>query len=902
MRLAPGTRVGPYEILAPLGAGGMGEVYRARDSRLARDVALKALPARVAEDPKALARFEREAQAIAALSHPNILAIFDYGHTEGVAYAVTELLEGESLRERLKAGPLAARKAAEYAAQVAHGLAAAHEKGIVHRDLKPENLFLTRDGWVKVLDFGLARVSEAGPLGSDTGSPTEVQRTEPGTVVGTVVYMSPEQVRGKVVDHRSDIFSLGSVLQELATGQRAFQRETAAETMAAILKEDPLDAPERLSRSGRLDPGLERIVRHCLEKGPEERFQSARDLAFALEALTGGSHVTGEAAFRISGARSLRRVRRLGRLVAAVLAALGLVGLGVWIGGRARAPSAADVRQPGFTRLTFQTGDISQPSVSPEGQSFAFVGEDGGDSDIFVQRIGGTNPINLTSGSSDDDSGPAFSPDGAQIAFQSSRGGGGIFVMGATGESVRRLTDSGDTPAWSPDGREIVYSSQGINPIWPYLRSGFGELWAVNVATGAKRRITRGAPMDAVQPSWSPHAQRIAYWGLRGGGQRDLWTVASSGAEASGVDVTNDPALDWNPVWAPDGRFLYFASDRGGTMGLWRVAIDEASGRTRGSPEAISVPTAYACGFSFTRDGAKLLLSAVSQADSIERAAFDPALARTLGEPQTIFASALWLWASLGVSSDGRAVAFSSTGQQEDLYTIQRDGTGLHQLTNDAFKDRAPIFFPGGDRVLFYSNRSGQYEAWSVRLDGSHLTQLTRTSGWEATSPTLSPDGARAALRGRGAGGSSLLIATISGTEEPVRPEALPDPGSERRFDYAAWSRDGRRLAGLLLHSSGRRTLALHVLGSSEYQDLDMEAEIPIAWLAGDRDVLFLRHGKLMTVELASRRAREVVVPAGSGGGRASDWIAAFDLSQDRKTLFVLRSRVHGEIWQITTP
>ena len=288
MALAPGTRLGPYEIIAPLGAGGMGEVYRALDRRLDRTVAIKILPPQFADDPARRERFEREAKAVAALSHPNILAIHDVGSdalTPGspVIYAVTELLEGETLRKRLATDPPPARKAVEIAVQIAGGLAAAHEKGIVHRDLKPENVFITTDGRVKILDFGLA--TQATPaVHRAPEAPTVALATDPGTVLGTVGYMSPEQVRGERVDHRSDIFSLGAVLYEMLTGRRAFARDTAAETMTAILKEDVAD----LSSSGRQMPvALERIVRRCLEKRPEERLQAARDVAFALEAVSG---------------------------------------------------------------------------------------------------------------------------------------------------------------------------------------------------------------------------------------------------------------------------------------------------------------------------------------------------------------------------------------------------------------------------------------------------------------------------------------------------------------------------------------------------------------------------------------------------------------------------------------
>ena len=279
MTLSVGTRLGLYEILAPLGAGGMGEVYRARDKKLDRDVAVKVLPQSVAADPDTLARFEREAKAVAALSHPNILAIHDFGNQDGIAYAVTELLEGETLRGKLEAGPIPRKQAVDYALQVAKGLSAAHERGIVHRDLKPENLFVSRDGHVKILDFGLAKRVEAVAPGKETSAPTGSGHTEPGTVMGTAGYMSPEQVKGFAVDHRSDIFSFGTILYELLSGKNAFKRDTSAETMAAILRDEP---PE-LTESGRnVSPALDRIVKHCLEKDRDRRFQSARDIAFSL--------------------------------------------------------------------------------------------------------------------------------------------------------------------------------------------------------------------------------------------------------------------------------------------------------------------------------------------------------------------------------------------------------------------------------------------------------------------------------------------------------------------------------------------------------------------------------------------------------------------------------------------
>ncbi len=290
MALTSGTHLGPYEIVSAIGAGGMGEVYRARDKKLDRDVAIKVLPESVAADPETLARFEREAKAVAALSHPNILSIFDFGTQDGIAYAVMELLEGETLRGKLDAGRIPQKQAVDYAIQIAKGLSAAHERGVVHRDLKPENLFVTKDGHLKILDFGLAKKVEAAAPGKETSAPTGSGHTEPGTVMGTMGYMSPEQLRGLPVDHRSDLFSFGAILYELLSGKKAFKKDTASDTIAAILKEEP---PE-LTQSGRnTSPALDHIVKHCLEKDRDRRFHSAHDIAFALSEASGPTTTSG---------------------------------------------------------------------------------------------------------------------------------------------------------------------------------------------------------------------------------------------------------------------------------------------------------------------------------------------------------------------------------------------------------------------------------------------------------------------------------------------------------------------------------------------------------------------------------------------------------------------------------
>jgi dipeptidyl aminopeptidase/acylaminoacyl peptidase len=375
MALPAGSALGPYEIVATIGAGGMGEVYRARDKRLNRDVAIKVLPPLFASDPDRRARFEREAQAVAALSHPNILAIFDVGIHDGIAYAVTELLTGETLRERLASGPLPPRKVIDCAVQIARGLAAAHDQGLVHRDLKPEHIFLVTGGHVKLLDFGLARPIVSGTSLTVSGS------TDPGTVMGTAGYMAPEQVRGHAVDQRTDLFAFGAVLYEMLSGRRAFHRDTAAETMAAILNEDPPEIGDG-GRPWLLPRGLERIVRHCLEKHPAERFQSARDVAFAIDTVSGSSSQPLPAA---SAVRRRWVWPAIGAALLVIAAPLSFIG-----GRRTAAPAARDVT---LAPRTFDEAFIPNARFLPDGQGLVFsaVAEQA-EPELFVSRPNITTP------------------------------------------------------------------------------------------------------------------------------------------------------------------------------------------------------------------------------------------------------------------------------------------------------------------------------------------------------------------------------------------------------------------------------------------------------------------------------------------------------------------------------
>jgi Tol biopolymer transport system component len=448
MPLSSGTKLGPYEIVAPLGAGGMGEVYRARDVRLKRDVAVKVLPASFSADADRLRRFELEAEATGQLNHPNILAVYDVGTHDGSPYVVSELLEGETLRERLAGGLLPARRALEYARAIATGLAAAHEKGIVHRDLKPENVFVTSDGRIKILDFGLAKLTQPESAGGPrTDLPTAPQGTEPGVVMGTAGYMSPEQVRAGPVDHRSDIFSFGAIVYEMLSGQRAFRGDSSIETMNAILKEEP---PELAVAGRNVPPGLDRIVRHCLEKSPALRFQSARDLAFDLESLSEATGSPGPAVRR-------RTKRPRFYVAAATLLALGAATL-AFIAGR----GVRSAPLPKFQRLTFRAGTPFTARFAPDGQTIVYgAAWEGQPFRLFSTLPGGAEsrplglpPALVTSISHRGEMAIVLAPAGPNLL-------GTLARVPLAGGAPRSVLDGVRNAAWAPDGETLAVSVAG---------------------------------------------------------------------------------------------------------------------------------------------------------------------------------------------------------------------------------------------------------------------------------------------------------------------------------------------------------------------------------------------------------------------------------------------------------
>jgi serine/threonine protein kinase len=885
-----GAELGPYQILAVLGVGGMGEVYLAQDARLKRRLALKLLPRQFVADAARVERFAREARAVSALNHPNIVTVYDIGEANGRHYIAMEYVDGQTLREKCRAGPSGVKEAVEIVRQIAAALSAAHEAGIVHRDIKPENIMLRRDGYVKVLDFGLAKLTERQRSAGETqASARDLAKTNPGAVLGTVRYMSPEQALGEEVDQRSDIFSLGVLLYELVTGVLPFKGHSTANLLDAIVHHQPLPLTQVRSDA---PAELERIVNRMLEKDRDLRYQTAGDLRAVLKRLQieldlspSPSTISASDAAPLPQARSGAMKLSLGVVLMALLAAIGFA---AWryLPGLNKPSPWSDAFS---TAITDTTEEELFPSLAPDGKSIVYARSRNNHWDIYWQRVGGSNAQNLTEGAPGNSTQPAFSPNGEQIAFYSDREGGGIFVMGASGESVRRLSDVGGYfhPAWSPDSKEVIYTEENVqNPRDRAVRPR--KVWSVNVATLERRVISME---DISQPQWSPNGYRLAYWTTTKGGQRDIWTMPARGGAS--VRVTNDEATDWNPVWSPDGQHLYFASDRSGGMRLWRVAIDERSGQALGVPELVPTPSAYSQHISFSRDGKRLAFAQTVTRYAIERRAFDPARGQVTGQPLPLVQNTKGA-DDPHLSPDGAVIVYSSVeGNREEIYSLKSDGTGQpQQLTSDPSKKRSPRWSPDGRRIAFYCDRSGAWEIWTINADGTGLQQLTFTGGSAAFYPLWSPESTRLIYTTRSATPTLIEVTKPWSQQTPQAVLPLTDP--PQIFWPRDWSPDGKKLAGGWREAINKpRYLVAFDLTTRQIERLLDSGSEQVAWLNDSRRLIFQQEGRTMLLDTQTRKTYEVFY---NPPHKAFN----YTLSRDNRWLYYSLQTADADIWLLS--
>jgi len=887
MSLAAGSRLGPYEIVAPLGAGGMGEVYRAKDTRLGREVAVKVLPAEVASDPERLRRFEQEARAASALSHPNILTLFDVGRDGETSYLVTELLEGESLRERLAGGELPVRKAIELGVAVARGLAAAHAKGIVHRDLKPENLFLTHDGGVKILDFGLAKLTIPEGVTAIAEATTIAGGTETGVVMGTVGYMAPEQVRGERADARTDLFALGCVLYESVAGRRAFAGATPPDTLSAILR----DEPPPLQAPGPTGTVLEGIVRRCLEKRPDDRFQSARDLGFALEAL--GAPSSGPISPTGAESQGQRRAFLLARgLGLAALALLAVVTYLAFVAGERAGREAAASPTTAFgsgsiQQLTTDPGYEGEPTFSPDGQTIAYVADRDGNFEIYLQQISGGPAINLTQNPAADVQ-PSFSPDGRTIAFVSSRSsssdlihaaprlprvGGDIWTMPALGGMPRRVVENGNYPSWSPDGSSLVF-------VHGTFRSTRLALVSANGGESHDLPIEEPDALRYFYPTFSDDGRWLLYQN-----SSRIEVVAISGGKPHLL------AFGEEPTWGARSSTIVFTNDAPGkSRSLWQAPFDLERGVLSGPPQPLTFGPGAELGARVSRDGRTIAFASVRETLNLEEIPFDAETARPTGPPRELtrgnnHIGAFW------PSPDGNAVVYvAETGSSSHLWRVDAPSAPV-QLTLDSTSwDSSPSWSPDGSRIAFVRSATRAVDEssslWVMSADGG----IPRRVAGEIGDAVWLDDGQR------------LVVAPTRGANLEIldlrTSKRAPIEGAAARTLYAAdakgnWivfqlsGKDNVDLAAVPLSGGAAR-----VVVATSREDFHPFFSPSGLWLFFDPD-----HQNIMRVPGPAQGWRSATPEPVTDFAENDLYLDFPKLSGDGRKLFYTRGRDTGDIW-----
>ena len=706
MVIAIGDRLGRFEIVSAVGAGGMGEVYRARDPQLRRDVAIKVLAREWSSDADRQRRFELEARAAARLSHPNLIAVHDFGMHDGCAFIVTELLQGETLREALGSRPLSTSKVVEYAMQIASGLAAAHDRGIVHRDIKPENLFVTKDGIVKILDFGIAALVESDSGTANTATVT-IGDAQPGRVVGTVIYMAPEQARGQGADHRSDIFSFGSVLYEMLAGVSPFRRDTVADTVSAILNDEP---PE-LSPA-RVTPALDRIVKHCLEKKPEDRFQHARDLWFSLQtALQPSAPSAAQSRHRLA----TRGLVALGAIVAALAA-----GAGYLTGSRNARPEGT-VANHGIRRITELPGLEEFPSISPDGRSVAFTSSIGGKRQILVRLLAGGPPLAVTKDAADHQQ-PRWSPDGSTLVYFSAdvdHEQGAIWAIPALGGPPRRVIASLGGADISKTGRLACFQ----------LLDGKIQLVTAALDGSDVRRVLSASAGYHRFPRWSPDSRWIAF--QRGDGVRDdVFVVAATGGEPK--QLTNDRRVVGGVSWLRSSDAIMYASSRDNSMPylpplrLWEVKLDGTTPQPLTSADAsYEQPDVHP---------ASGLVSAVRQQMRFDiwKFPFDGTATENVRRAEQITHQTGQVLTPTASPSGDEVAFLADHGGRANLWVMSIRTGELRQITFEVDPTVAvgvPNWSPDGQSIAFVSSKGltgSEFGVWLVNPDGGNLRNIAK--------------------------------------------------------------------------------------------------------------------------------------------------------------------------------
>jgi eukaryotic-like serine/threonine-protein kinase len=843
--LPANTTLSHYRIVSKIGAGGMGEVYRAHDSRLDREVAVKLLPGEFAGDEERLQRFEQEAKATSALNHPNILTVYDIGNHEGSPFIVAELLEGEELRQRLDEGPIPLRKVTEYAQQIVSGLSAAHEKGIVHRDLKPENLFITKDDRVKILDFGLAKLRAPKLRANSSEDETQRAITNPGVVMGTVGYMSPEQVRGQATDHRSDIFSFGAILHEMISGRRAFQHETMAETMSAILKEDPKELSET---NPNISPSLERIVRRCLEKKPERRFQSTSDLGFALEALSStssSSTMRAEAGSTLETAAARKRGGWRDRLwmfafavAAAVLVVVATYELAGWL--RGTATTNGDVAH---VSVVLPDGDELAPTsqwpiaLSEDGTHLAYAGLRGGKTLLFVRTLSEAAPrlLDGTEGCQT----PFFSPDGQWIAFFA---GSKLCKIAVGGAAMQTLADAPFSRggAWGGDGY-IYFTPTNIGGIWRVPEDG-GTPTEVTLKDSASGEISHRWP----QVIAGSNTLLFAVWTGPGNDEHNVAVQEIGGTEhhllVKGGDAPRYVpklgmllyirlgelfAVPWRPPKTDLGRAVPVGmserTSESAVEGSGNYAVSGAGtlayvlgGRSlnsarlvwidrTGKLEPLPLPERDYESVVISPDGTRAIVQIRGGKTELWMYDFARGTLTPVGYSAGSSQSAVW-------TSDGARLIYRGTNLGfRNLYWRMSNGSGVEErLATKADATQSPTSVSPDGRWLMFNENSAQETGgvgiWLMQLDGDRTPHHLFPAPAGESDGQFSPDGKWVAYQ-----------ATVLSRQE-IYVSPFPGPGPRRQVSIDGgieplWSRDGREL----LFQSGPQLMGVTVTPGAQW-------------------------------------------------------------------------------------